>query len=1027
MKTPAINRNRIVSYLRFTVGSAFFAAAAALAIVATTTNVMNTQNVAAAKQRAPVMHSQMQDSIRGTGGEVTNKDRHSVVTPHEAALEDAANRAYPATEIPFSATLNSIISMKRFLITSASAATPTPTSKGIITRKNKKQPPEAPRFNSWSLVGPTTASFPAVLTFSGAPYNTSGRITALALDPTSPAGFPPGCTPSYCRLWVGAAGGGVWRTTNALSIPPTWTYLTATNVSTNAVGALTYDAVHGVLYLGTGEPNASADSEAGLGIFTSIDGGDHWSQVPSQVGPITTFSPGTGSNGTYTGNAFFGRAISRIVLDPTNFLTYYVATARAVRGVDSQSAGATSNPPAPRPPFGLYKTTDGGAHFSFIWDGSGACPGFCNGTDPAASLRGVIDLKLDPSNHNIVYASAYPSPFAAGGGVWRSNDGGTTWTQILPPLVPNEGIDRPAFDVVSLGGGVTRMYVNDGSSGPPGPANGFNPSAMPSQVFRSDAVQTGVPVFTNLTAAEVPAGQSSNTCTQQCWYDNYVVASQEFPQVVWVGGAYDYAQFGGNTNGRTLIASDTSGTSWFDWTWDAQNNGLFVGQCCNPDQAPVLGPAPNGMHPDNHAFAVVPGTGASIIFSGSDGGLVRTDGFFQDVSGQCTSVRVPDGTVSSVPLCQQLLGIVPNQIISMNQGLSTLQFQSLVFAANNPSHIQGGTQDNGTFETFGALIWPQIIYGDGGQSGINTNNSFLRFNTFTGQANDANFQNGNPTKWVIIGGPIASSPEGSFFYPPIIADPTSAAAGSIFQGSFHVWRTQDWGGSQAFLEANCPEFTTAFFNPACGDFVPLGGAAGANNPGDLTGTFYGGDRVGGAVSVIERTTSNTNVAWAATSRGRVFVSTNVDGPAGSVVWNRIDANLAGSADPTRFPDGIAINPFNVFQAWVSYNGYNFNTSTHPGHVFQVNWSGAGTAVWTNMTFNLPDIPITSVVFDPVKGDAYASSDFTVFRLKSGTTTWDLAGVGLPLVEVTKLTINPGPARLLYASTHGRSAWTLPLY
>src|ERR1700739_449689 len=119
MKTPAIKRNRILSYLRFTVGSAFFAAAAALAIVATTTNVMNTQDVAAAKQRLPVMHSQMQDSIRGAGSEVTGKDRHSVVTPRSAALEDAANRAYPATEIPFSATLNSIISMKRFLITSA--------------------------------------------------------------------------------------------------------------------------------------------------------------------------------------------------------------------------------------------------------------------------------------------------------------------------------------------------------------------------------------------------------------------------------------------------------------------------------------------------------------------------------------------------------------------------------------------------------------------------------------------------------------------------------------------------------------------------------------------------------------------------------------------------------------------------------------------------------------------------------------------------------------------------------------------
>src|SRR4029077_17162852 len=110
-----------------------------------------------------------------------------------------------------------------------------------------------------------------------------------------------------------------------------------------------------------------------------------------------------------------------------------------------------------------------------------------------------------------------------------------------------------------------------------------------------------------------------------------------------------------------------------------------------------------------------------------------------------------------------------------------------------------------------------------------------------------------------------------------------SAGQTIFQGSRHVWRTQDWGGSQAFLEANCPEFGP--YAPFCGDFVPLGGAAGNNTGGDLEGTFYGGDRSGGNVNVIQRTTSNTNVAWAASTRGRVFISTNVDtNPGTSVIW-----------------------------------------------------------------------------------------------------------------------------------------------
>ena len=47
----------------------------------------------------------------------------------------------------------------------------------------------------------------------------------------------------------------------------------------------------------------------------------------------------------------------------------------------------------------------------------------------------------------------------------------------------------------------------------------------------------------------------------------------------------------------------------------------------------------------------------------------------------------------------------------------------------------------------------------------------------------------------------------------MIADPNPATAGTIFQGSQSVWRTQDWGGDQAFLEANCSEFTTRVRQP----------------------------------------------------------------------------------------------------------------------------------------------------------------------------------------------------------------------
>ncbi len=61
----------------------------------------------------------------------------------------------------------------------------------------------------------------------------------------------------------------------------------------------------------------------------------------------------------------------------------------------------------------------------------------------------------------------------------------------------------------------------------------------------------------------------------------------------------------------------------------------------------------------------------------------------------------------------------------------------------------------------------------------------------------------------------------------------------------------------------------------------------------------------------------------------------------------------------------------------------------------------------------------------VTGDLYAASDFGVMKLPSGGSVWAAAGSGLPMVEVSGLTIVPS-ARILYAATHGRSAWSMQL-
>jgi hypothetical protein len=978
MKTHRwFSRNRLVPHLRIASVVTLMSAAAAMAFVAV-------------KPSGPALASS-QDRLRNISKFRGDRDEFGSNKrtlpgidrdggPMLAAMEDYAHRAYPAKDVPTRATLNAVASFRHVRAMSMGR----------------------PSVSAWQSIGPSNADVPDILTFSGTQFFASGRVTALALAPN--------CGQGHCYLYLGAAGGGIWKTDHALHNNPSqrWEFISG-SFGTNAIGTLVIDptdSTGNTLYAGTGEPNASGDSEAGLGVWKSTDAGNTWRQLAAMIGPITTTSPGTGTNGTYgPGNAFIGRSISSIVVDPTNANHLYVSSARGVRGVSSVTGGGTSNPPTPRPPFGLFESTDGGATFSFIWDGGSACPGTCNGTDPLASIRGVHETALDPhwngTTNKIVYAADFPG-VSGGGGVWRSTNGGSTWTQIKTALNAANNGDRASLAVAPIAGGFTRMYVGDGNTSDSG--------GNRARFYRTDDA-AGAAVFTDLTTS-----QNIGYCTGQCFYDNVVYSPPGKPDVVYLGGSFSYGTQGFTTNGRAFIRSADAGGSFSDMSWDATTNPTPPGQCCQPN--PI---APNGMHPDSHAILEVPGT--DIAFFGGDGGIMRSSGVFANISSQCTTYRGLTG--SDLALCQQLLSAVPKQLFNLNKGLSTIQFQSLSVAADNSRHLQGGNQDNGTFETYGSLTWPQEIYGDGGQSGFSVTNSSMRFNSFFGQFHDANFQNGDPSKWVIISGPIASSPEGSNFYVPLIADPNPANAGTIFEGSQSVWRTQDWGGSQAFLEANCPEFTTSAFTPTCGDFVQLGGAGLT----DLTSAAYGADRAGAFVAAVERAPSDTGTLWVATNTGRVFISKNADAAAGSVTYTRLDTLPSATADPGRFVTGIFVDPSNPNHAWISYSGYNFNTPTTPGHVFEVTYNqGGNDATWTSRDnpggTAYPDSPATDIVRDS-NGDLYVSNDFGVMVLASGSTSWATAGTGLPMVEVAGLTIAPS-GRVLYAATHGRSAWKLTL-
>jgi hypothetical protein len=910
-----------------------------LAAGATVGFLMTSKSSSSARAHTRFASKLSQEELAGNRGEPGDSDAANGEDPATAAEEAYAERAYPASDVPLSATLN---------------------AKKTWTKLQAHAPPIS--LGAWTLAGPTSqANVPDILSFSGGPYTTSGRITALAIDPS--------CSQSSCRLWVGAAGGGIWRTDNALAATPSWTFL-SDSFGTNAVGTLTY--VNGVLYAGTGEPNASGDSEAGVGIYKSTDGGNNWTQL----------------NGS---PSFYGRSISSIVVVPgTNGQTMYVSSTRGVRGVASVTGGAVSLNPG-FPGYGLWKSTDGGASFTQLNPQTVVLNSAPGGTVQSSfgSIRGVNHVELDPTDSNTVYAAAF------GDGIYKSTNGGTNWTEIFKAAAAPANTARDEFAVTALPTGATRMYVGDGGSGPS--TTGF---------YRTDDVASATPkhgwkLLTSDNRSN-PYYATFNYCTGQCWYDNLVVTSPTNPDVVYLGGSYQYSEYGFRSNGRGVLYSTDAGEDFTDMTWDAQTSPTPAGTCCDPSIY-----AQNGIHPDQHALVFAP-SNTGLFFEGSDGGLVRSSGTFTDASSQCTTR--PLSTLSNLA-CQHLLSRIPTTLTFLNTGLSTLQFQSLSVAPDNANHLQGGTQDNGTFDgTAGASMWPQEIYGDGGQSGFDVSNSAHRFNTFFANYTDANFQNGDASKWVVISGPLFA--ESSLFYKPIIADPV--VSGTIFVGEESVWRTQDWGGDQSFLEANCPEFTTPGDQASCGDFVKLGSST-------LTASALG-SRSGGNVSAVERAASDTGTLWAATTTGRVFVSKNADAAAGSVTFTRIDA----ADTPGRFVSSIAVDPSNANRAWISYSGYDAVTPSTPGHVFSVKFNpNTGAASWTDISNGIGDLPVTSVVADANTGDLYASTDFGVLVRPHNANVWSAAGTGLPKVEVAGLTIASG-ARKLYAATHGRSAWQLTL-
>jgi hypothetical protein len=763
----------------------------------------------------------------GEGGDPDSAANSPGLGPVSFDAYQAAERTYPANVIP-----------------PAIAQRAEETFNAIAGADAKNGDPKGAG-HKWQFFGPKqNATQPGVISFSGATNNTASRVTALVADPS--------CTASQCRLWAGIAGGGVWRTDNAVAPNPIWQQVSPKELDQNSVGTLTLDPNDpNTLYLGTGEANrCSSGCEAGVGIYKSTDGGNHWTKLADACVNNATYNCAT------TGiDAFLGRGINSIVIDPRDSSHILVGSALGVRGLNHVigAAGETQRfePGANEP--GVYESHNGGATFTEVW----------NGAKPDAGGTvsfGITDLGLDPLNPDVVYAAGFDA------GAWRRDAGAaaTAFQRVFAPQFNQgvnlgAGIDRTMF-ALTVKNNKTRIYLTDGTAAGGGPTDVFA-----ANFWRTDNAN-------NLTAAALLASQGSVTptgaacvppnpathifpasyntgwqcltsrdtanpyfptqdfCWAQCWYDENVYTPAGMPDTVYVIGAMQYdeqpcdtkgvgcggghnaaGQGAGMSNGRAVLYSNTAGDpdavngnrTFTDLTTDDQDT---VAPWCafQPYFATPCRRASNSIHPDQHAIVINPGN-PTQIFEGSDGGVIRTSGTFADISSQCDEVGrdgVTGGPVTGSDNvgCKRLLSRVPVELAHIDRNLSsTIQFINTAIDPFNSCRVLGGTQDNGTWSNLNGCgdrnTFTQVIYGDGGNAVFDAAHPNWMANGFTSGAGDVSFENGDPQSWVVATAPIRRSGEGPSFYWPQVGDPNPVpGTHPIYEGAKHVWRSWAFNG-----------------------------------------------------------------------------------------------------------------------------------------------------------------------------------------------------------------------------------------
>ena len=686
--------------------------------------------------------------------------------------------------------------------------------------------PASLSMSNWTALGP------APITNGQRPGGgpVSGRIAGIAADPGNAN-----------NIYVAPAGGGVWKTTDGGS---SWTALTDAQ-ATLSMGAIAIAPSNSqVIYAGTGEANNSGDSNFGRGVLVSTDGGATW-----------TLRNASG--------AFDRKAIAEIAVDPGNANVVYVA----VSGGGNNGLGGNN---------GIWKSIDGGATWT-------------NTTSSITSSNPWTSVRIDVNNPAVLYAAVGNIFGDAANGVYKTTNGGSTWT-----LLANAPGGNAAGRIVVAVSKSNSQVVYVSACG-----NGNGGSTAFGALYKIERSDNGGSTFTDLT------GGTPNYMGGQGWYDTTLLVDPSNAAIVYAAGA------AGN---NSVLRSTNSGVNWSD----------------------INSVAGAGPHVDHHA-AAFDATGKYL--DGDDGGIYRYD--------------------PAVPSWTQLNG--------NTAFLNTIQFTGIGLHPTDVNTALGGSQDNGTERYTGTLSWALVEGGDGGLVKFSRTNPSRVYHQAPvesfGAADFFRRSDNGGTSWTgKVSGITDNTDATQNFYAPFAVDPGNGDR--VLFGARHVWESTNGGDAWNAL-----------------------GAAFASN-----------------IDAIGLAPSDSNTIYVG-ANGSTFVTTDH-----GVTWT-----------PRNLPVPGLVTGFEVDHANSQIAYAVIGQFTSGGNVFKTTNGGA---TWSNISGNLANLPVWSFQADPnVANVYYVGADNGVYITTDGGANWSRLGAGLPDAQVFQIELN-STLGVLGAATHGRGAWEI---